>query len=213
MRETQWDQFHVLHSREVIQCILLKYIEVHFTHVSYSQKKTVVELRWPQMTFGGSPMKTIAWVITEDLSQRHSEWMKMFRCGKEVVEISRIDLTWAGHEIDLTSGHEYKIQDIQVGSNYWPHKLLKVWKHWVNNCGRGRVSKLLNCVLKLRHLTWPGDLTWYDLGSTFLHKNRNGWMNSYGKVGGSARRHFPAICEKPMGAHMYVPPGVRGLKY
>ena len=27
---------------------------------------------------------------------------------KEVVEILPIDLTWAGHEIDLTSGHEYK---------------------------------------------------------------------------------------------------------
>ena len=74
---------------------------------SYSQK-TVGERRWPQMTFGGSPMKTVAWVITKDLSQHHSEWMKMFRCGKEVVEISPIDLTWASHEIDLTSGHEYK---------------------------------------------------------------------------------------------------------
>ena len=32
----------------------------------------------------------------------------MFRCRKEVVEILPIDLTWAGHEIDLTSGHEYQ---------------------------------------------------------------------------------------------------------
>ena len=47
------------------------------------------------MTFGGSPMKTVAWVITKDLSQHHSEWMKMFRCGKQVVEISPIDLTRA----------------------------------------------------------------------------------------------------------------------
>ena len=74
---------------------------------SYSQK-TVGDLRWPQMTFGGSPMKTVAWVITEDLSQHHSQWMEMFRCEKEVVEILPIDLTWASHEIDLTSGHEYK---------------------------------------------------------------------------------------------------------
>ena len=59
---------------------------------SYSQK-VVGELRWPQMTFGGSPMKTVAWFITEDLSQHHSEWMKMFRRGKEVVEIFPIDLT------------------------------------------------------------------------------------------------------------------------
>ena len=33
-------------------------------------------------------------------------------------------------------------------------------------------------------------------------------MNSYAKFGGAARRHFSAICEKPMGggAHM-CPPG------
>ena len=60
------------------------------------------------MTFWGSPMKTVPWVITVDLSQHRSEWMEMFRCGKEVDEILPIDLTWAGHEIDLTSGHEYK---------------------------------------------------------------------------------------------------------
>ena len=74
---------------------------------SYLQKK-VGDLRWPQMTFGGSPMKTVAWVITEDLSQHHSQWMEMFRCETDLVEILPIDLTWAGHEIDLTSGHEYK---------------------------------------------------------------------------------------------------------
>ena len=78
---------------------------------SYSQK-TVGDLRWPQMTFGGSPMKTVAWVITEDLSQHHSQWMEMFWCEKEVVEILPIDLTWAGHEIDLTSGHEYQKSEI-----------------------------------------------------------------------------------------------------
>ena len=78
---------------------------------SYSQK-TVDDLRWPQMTFGGSPMKTVAWVITEDLSQHHSQWMEMFWCEKEVVEMLPIDLTWAGHEIDLTSVHEYQKSEI-----------------------------------------------------------------------------------------------------
>ena len=78
---------------------------------SYSQK-TVGDLRWPQMTFGGSQMKTVAWVITEDLSQHHSQWMEMFWCEKEVVEILPIDLTWAGHEIDLTLGHEYQKPEI-----------------------------------------------------------------------------------------------------
>ena len=33
-------------------------------------------------------------------------------------------------------------------------------------------------------------------------------MNSYAKFGGAARRHFSAICEKPMGeGGTYVPPG------
>ena len=138
------------------------------------------------MTFGGSPMKTIVWVITEDLSQHHSEWMEMFRCGKEVVEILPIDLTWTGHEIDLTSGHEYKKSEINKLPKYWPHQLLKVWKHWDQNCGCGRVTKLLNCVLKSRHLTWPGDLTWYDLGSKFFYTRcaKDEWI---------AMRNFAAL--------------------
>ena len=37
-------------------------------------------------------------------------------------------------------------------------------------------------------------------------------MNSYAKFGGAARRHFSAICEKPMGGTYVTPPAVRGLK-
>ena len=40
---------------------------------------------------------------------------------------------------------------------------------------------------------------------------RKGWMNSYAKFGGAARRRFSAICEKPMGAHM-CPPGRARVK-
>ena len=104
-------------------------------------KKTVGELRRR-----GSPMKTVAWVITEDLNQHHSVWMEICQCGKEVVGILPIDLTWAVLEIDLTSGHEYKNPRYTSCTNYWL-RLLKVWKYWVQNCGCGRVSKLLNCVL------------------------------------------------------------------
>ena len=39
-----------------------------------------------------------------------------------------------------------------------------------------------------------------------------GCMNSYTKFGGAARRHFSAICEKPMGGTYVPPPAVRGLK-
>ena len=35
-------------------------------------------------------------------------------------------------------------------------------------------------------------------------------IRGYAKFSGAARRHFPAICEKPMGG-AYVPPAVRGL--
>ena len=91
---------------------------------SYSQK-SVGDLRWPQMTFGGSPMKTVAWVITEDLSQHYSQWMKMFWCEKEVVEILPIDnrqvtkLTWP----QVTNMKNPRYTNY---SNYWPHQLLKV---------------------------------------------------------------------------------------
>ena len=40
---------------------------------------------------------------------------------------------------------------------------------------------------------------------------RKGCMNSYAKFGGAARRHFSAICEKPMGG-TYVPPGRARVK-
>ena len=43
---------------------------------------------------------------------------------------------------------------------------------------------------------------------------RKGWLNSYAKFGGAARRHFSAIWEKPMGGgHICAPPpAVRGLR-
>ena len=85
---------------------------------SYSQT-TVGDLRWPQMTFGGSPLKTVAWVFTEDLSQHHSQWMEMFWCEKEVVEMLPIDISTeqcmgrSRNWPDLRS-RIYKIQDIQI---------------------------------------------------------------------------------------------------
>ena len=113
----------------------------------------------------------------------------------------------------MTSPQVTNVKNIRYTSctNYLPHQVLKVWKHWVQNCGCGRMSNLINCVLRWRHLTWPGGLTWYDLGSTFLHKTRKGWMNSYAKFGGASRHRFSAIYEKPMG-HIYAPPGRARVK-
>ena len=153
---------------------------------SYSQK-TVGDFRWPQMTFGGSPMKTVAWVITEDLSQHDSQWMEMFWGEKEVVEILPIDLTWAGHEMTWpqVTNQIYKLLELLSSTS-------KSLKTLGSNCGR--VSKLLNCV-RWRHSTWPGDLT-YNLGPKFLHKMRKGW---YTKFGGACRHFF---CYRD-----YDPPG------
>ena len=48
--------------------------------------------------------------------------------------------------------------------------------------------------LKVRNpfftLTWPGDLTFGDLGLTFLHKVSNSIVSRYWKNGGAARRRF-----------------------
>ena len=64
--------------------------------------------------------------------------------------------------------------------------------------------------LKVRNpfltLTWPGDLTFGDLGLTFLHKVSNSIVSRYWKNGGAARRRFPAIREKPEGWAFSAPP-------
>ena len=123
-------------------------------------------------------MKTFTWVITEDLRQRHSEWMEMFRCGKEVVEILPIDLTWTGHEIDLTSGHEYKkwkvckLYELLTLSGSKNSKTLGL-KLWLRQ--DIKLAKLRFEVTSL-NVTWRTDLN--DLGSNFLHKMRKWWINS-----------------------------------
>ena len=57
--------------------------------------------------------------------------------------------------------------------------------------------------LKVRNpfltLTWPGDLTFGDLGLKFSHKVWNSIVSRYWKNGGAARRRFSAIREKPEG--------------
>ena len=69
--------------------------------------------------------------------------------------------------------------------------------------------------LKVRNpfltLTWPGDLTFGDLGFKFLHKVSNSILSKYWKNGGAARRRFSAICEKPEGRAFLPPPPVRVL--
>ena len=64
--------------------------------------------------------------------------------------------------------------------------------------------------LKVRNpfltLTWPGDLTFGDLGLKFLHKVSNSIVSRYWKNGGAARRRFSAIREKPEGWAFFAPP-------
>ena len=63
--------------------------------------------------------------------------------------------------------------------------------------------------LKVRNpfltLTWPGDLTFGDLGLKFWHKVCNSILSKYWKNGGAARRRFPAIREKPEGRAFFAP--------
>ena len=70
------------------RCVLMRETRNH-SHVYISSESKGIRKLTPGSSF-----------ITEDLSQYHSEWMEMFRCGKEIVEILPIDLAWGGHEID-----------------------------------------------------------------------------------------------------------------
>ena len=69
--------------------------------------------------------------------------------------------------------------------------------------------------LKVRNpfltLTWPGDLTFRNLGLKFLHNVSNSIVSRYCKNGGAAHRCFSAIREKPEGWAFFAPPPVRVL--
>ena len=172
---------------------------------SYLQK-TVGELRWPQMTFGGSSMKTVACVITEGLSQHHSEWMWMFRCGKEVVEILPIDLTWAGHEIDLTSGHEYKKSKINKLLELLTSSTSKSLKTLGSELWLWQDVKAAKLRFEVTSLTWSGDLTWYDLGYFFFYTRctKDEWIAML-NLAALRDAIFPLSAKNRWGAHMCLP--------
>ena len=56
---------------------------------------------------------------------------------------------------------------------------------------------------------WPGDLTFGDLGLKFLHKVCNSILSRYWTNGGTARRRFSAIREKPEGRAFFAPSSAR----
>ena len=66
------------------------------------------------------------------------------------------------------------------------------------------------CSLKVRNpfltLTWPGDLTFGDLGLKFLHKVSHSIVSRCWKNGGAARRRFSDIREKPEGWAFFATP-------
>ena len=96
-----------------------------------------------------------------------------------------------------------KIRDIQVVGIY---DLMKHWR-FGNQSDIYIVWPLRS--LKVRNpfltLTWPGDLTFGDLGLNFLHKVSNSILSRYWQNGGAARRRFPAIREKPEGRAFFAP--------
>ena len=80
-----------------------------------------------------------------------------------------------------------------IGYLVWPLRSLKVRNPFLN-------------------LTWPGDLTFGDLGLTFWHKVCNSILSRYWKNGGAARRRFLAIREKPEGRPFFCPPSSARIK-
>ena len=95
-----------------------------------------------------------------------------------------------------------KIRDIQVVGIY---DLMKRWRFETN-----RISSVATAQPQSQKpvltLTWPGDLTFGDLGLKILHKVSNSIVSRYWKNGGAARRRFSAIREKPEGWAFFAPP-------
>ena len=70
--------------------------------------------------------------------------------------------------------------------------------------------------LKVRNpfltLTWPGDLTFGDLGLKFLHKVSNSIVSRYWKMAALRAAVFPLSAKNRRGGHFLPPPPVRVLK-
>ena len=66
--------------------------------------------------------------------------------------------------------------------------------------------------LRSGHLIRPGHVTFGVSWSSFFGNMSNCWLNSYGKFGGTTRRRFLAICEKPYGGVEINPPAGARVK-
>ena len=101
---------------------------------SNSQKRLVNlgDPRWPLR------------VTNENWHLGHRWWPKAtpFRVNRNVPMRKRCSLNfahWHGQVTKLTWSQVTNIQNPRYTSctNHWPHRVLKVWKHWVQNCGCG----------------------------------------------------------------------------
>ena len=89
-------------------------------------------------------------------------------------------------------------------------------KHW--RFGTNRISSVATAQPQSQKpvfftLTWPGDLTFGDLGLKFLHKVCNSILSRYWKNGGAARRRFFRYPRKNRrGGHFLPPSSARANK-
>ena len=215
-------QGHVGDPRSRSHCILIevswweKHNETTLTSLSFLNQKLLVKKRLVNLGDLRWPLEGHRWKLLPGSSLRTqvntipSEWT-CSDAEKRQLKICPLT-TWAVHEIDLTSGHEYKKSKIYKLLELLTLSTSKSLKTLGSELWLWKGVKLLNCVWRWRHLTRPGDLTWCDLGSRFLHKMCKGWTNSYAKFGDAARHHFPAICEKPMGGGDICAPGCARIK-
>ena len=89
--------------------------------------------------------------------------------------------------------------------NYWPYQVLKVWKHWIQNCGCDRMSNLLNCVLRWRHRdleTWP-EMTWGQNVDTKCAKDK--WIVVPSLAARRPPLYLLRYLQKTTGEHICAP--------
>ena len=140
------------------------------------------------------------------ISGYDSRWFEQIWCILEVLNFFTIDLSWGGHEIDMTSGQRYKKLKYTNCRHLYPYCTMRVSKssdHW---CALGTMSNFEKRNLRSGHLIRPGHVTFGVSGSSFFGNVSNCLLNSSGKFGGATRRRFLAICEKPYGGLKSTPP-------
>ena len=115
-----------------------------------------------------------------------------------------------------------------VGSENWPDisslkskfwdtrfvgtgHLINSWKSHVGPLKTVATVQMQKNSRRLGHLTWPGGLTWDDLGLQFSEKVRKGRLKRYAKKRRRCAPPFFRCSRKTLGGRLNAPPARRGL--